>query len=169
MRRVRALADFHRRGLYDGRRRTAQSILLRPLSDQQPAALVMVQIKQLNRRSLGSLAIRRFNRAEIFVLDDEDASASDLNLFVGGAWIGAGASARTRGVDSVLACAAGGLNTNRAVRVACYGRAARASSAWCAPRPSSATCAARSSSATCAARSTAGTAAASSPSLRQRT
>src|ERR1700751_6374497 len=121
MRRVRALADFHRRGLYDGRRRTAQSILLRPLSDQQPAALVMVQIKQLNRRSLGSLAIGRFNRAEIFALtaDNEEASASELNLFVGGGWIGARASARTRGVDSVLACAAGGLNTNRAVRVAC--------------------------------------------------
>jgi hypothetical protein len=86
MRRVRALADFHRRGLYDGRRRTAQSVLLRPLEDQQPPALGMIQIKQLNRQSLGSLAIGRFNRAEIFALaaDDEDAPASELNLFVGG-------------------------------------------------------------------------------------
>jgi hypothetical protein len=90
-------------------------------------------------------------------------------LFVEGAWIGARASARTRGVDCVLARATGGLNTNRAVRVACSGRAARSSSAVCATRPTSATCAAPSSSATCAARSTAGTAAASPRSLRQRT
>jgi hypothetical protein len=134
-----------------------------PLPDQQPPALVLVQIEQLDGHGFGPLAVGRVDRAEIFALtaDDDDAPASELNSFVGGAWIGARASARTRGVDSVLACAAGGLNTNRAVRVACSGRAARSSSAVCATRPSSATCAAPSSSATCAARSTAGTAAAS--------
>jgi hypothetical protein len=96
-------------------------------------------------------------------------SVRKIELFVRGGRTGARASARTRGVDSVLACAAGGLNTNRAVRVTCSGRAAPSSSAVCATRPSSATCAAPSSSATCAARSTAGTAAASPSSLRQRT
>jgi hypothetical protein len=68
MRRVRTLADSHRRGLYDGRRRTAQSVLLRPLEDQQPPALGMVPIKQFNRQSLGSLAIGSFDHTEIIVL-----------------------------------------------------------------------------------------------------
>src|SRR5689334_3064668 len=161
MHRVRTLADFHRRGLYDRRRRTAQSVLLRPLEDQQPPRWAWSKSNNLTARA-SALSRSGFNRAEIFALAaDEDAPASDLNLFVGGAWAGARASARTRGVDSVLACAAGRLNTNRVVRVACSGRAAPPGSAAGATRPSSATCTARSSSATCAARSTAGTAAAS--------
>jgi hypothetical protein len=61
-------------------------------------------------------------------------SVRKIELFVRGGRTLAGASARTRGVDSVLACAAGGLNTNRAVRVTCSGRAAPSSSAVCATR-----------------------------------
>ena len=49
--------------------------------------MVPIQLKVLDGRSLSPLfAIGRFNRAEIFALaaDDEDAPASELNLFVGG-------------------------------------------------------------------------------------
>jgi hypothetical protein len=37
-----------------------------PLPDQQPSALVLVQVKLLDGQSFSSLAIRRFDRAEIF-------------------------------------------------------------------------------------------------------
>jgi hypothetical protein len=51
---------------------------LRPLSDQQPTALVLVQVELLDGRGLSALAIGRFDRAEIFAFaaDDDDAPAS---------------------------------------------------------------------------------------------
>jgi len=52
---------------------------LQPLPDQQPAALALVQVKLLDGYSLSPLAIRRFDRAEVFAAaaDDEDAPASE--------------------------------------------------------------------------------------------
>ena len=58
---------------------------LNPLSDQQSAALVVVQLELLDGDGLSPLAIRRFNRAEIFALaaDDDDAPASQVGGFFG--------------------------------------------------------------------------------------
>jgi hypothetical protein len=53
---------------------------LLPLSDQQPTALVLVQVELLDGRGLSALAIGRFDRAEIFAFaaDDDDAPASKI-------------------------------------------------------------------------------------------
>src|SRR6201989_589025 len=53
---------------------------LLPLPDQEPAALIVVQSEQLDGSGLSPLAIRRFNRAEIFAFaaDDDDAPASQI-------------------------------------------------------------------------------------------
>ena len=58
--------------------RAAPRLGLTPLSDQQAAALVLVQCKQLDGLSL--LAIGRFDRAEIFAATahDDDAPAPQL-------------------------------------------------------------------------------------------
>jgi hypothetical protein len=59
---------------------TTTTTELKPLPDQKPAALVLVQVKLLDGCSLGSLAIGRFDRAEIFPLaaGDGDGPASEL-------------------------------------------------------------------------------------------
>jgi len=47
------------------------------LPDQQSPPLVLVQLELLDGHSLGSLAIRRFDRADVFALaaHDDDAPA----------------------------------------------------------------------------------------------
>jgi hypothetical protein len=54
--------------------------LIKPLSDQQPAALVVVQAKLLDGHGFSPFAIERFDHAEIIALaaDDNDAPASKL-------------------------------------------------------------------------------------------
>jgi len=48
-----------------------------PLLDQEPAPLILVQLELLDGNGLGSLAIRRFDRADMFALaaHDDDAPA----------------------------------------------------------------------------------------------
>jgi len=50
------------------------------LPDQEPSPLVLVQLELLDGHSLSSLAIRRFNRADMFAATahDDDAPASQL-------------------------------------------------------------------------------------------
>ena len=53
---------------------------LKPLADQQASPLVVIQRKVLDGYGFGPLAIRRFDRAEIFALaaDEDDAPASQI-------------------------------------------------------------------------------------------
>ena len=53
---------------------------LMPLPDQEPAPLVLVQVKLLDGCRLGSLAIGRFDRADMFAFaaHDDDAPASQF-------------------------------------------------------------------------------------------
>src|SRR5262249_35606755 len=53
---------------------------LKPLPDQEPAPLVLVQLELLDGYGLGPLAIRRFDSADMFAFaaHDDDAPASEL-------------------------------------------------------------------------------------------
>jgi len=73
----RSRSSFHS---LDGRDAAARlrirpATALRPLADQEPAALVIVQLELLDGDGLSPLAIRRFDRAEVFpfAADNDDA------------------------------------------------------------------------------------------------
>jgi len=53
---------------------------LKPLPDQEPSPLILVQVKLFDGHSLSSLAIRRFDRAYMFAFaaHDDHAPASEL-------------------------------------------------------------------------------------------
>jgi hypothetical protein len=66
---------------------------LKPRPDQEPATLVLVQIKLLDGHGLSLLPIGRFDRAEVFAFatHDDDAPASE-DLDAKPTWTASGAT-----------------------------------------------------------------------------